>query len=404
MKKIFFLILISKSFLYPQSQIFLQITKNLLEKADVFLIFKIEKNEYFDKFINTFSQDLVYSGYFKIEGLKITENIERVEKEIITQIVITGEKKQELLNVKVKSGIEKNVILDNYYKLTQNPKDLAHWICDDIVEKLTGKPGIAKSKILFTSDKTGEKQIYQIDYDGDNLIQITDVKYLINFPKYLEGKNILFVSYEDGWPKIAKMNIHTGKIETFIAKPGLNACMSPCKKTKEIAVVLSQSGNPEIYIADFNGEIKRKLTDYNGIDSSPSFSPDGKNIAFVSDRDGKPQIYIMDREGFGIKRLSYVSGYCTSPVFSPDGNFIAYIFSEKTGYGLAIYDINTKKTMTISGLNCEEISWAPNSRHIVYSKTGKNQPLMIIDIFTKEKRELISGKFNTYSPNWFCFE
>ncbi|MCM8785346.1 MAG: hypothetical protein NC827_09220 [Candidatus Omnitrophica bacterium] len=404
MKKNIIIYLIFVSLTFSQTQIFFQITKNLVEKADTFLIFKVEKNEFSNKLIETLSCDLKFSGYFNVEGIKFTDNIERTKKEIVTQIIITGEQNQQIINIKVEDGLEKNFLYENSYKLTGDPRYLGHIISDDIVEKLTGKPGIAKSKILFISDKTGKKQIYQIDYDGFNLKQITNVDYLINYPRYLEKNKVVFVSYQDGWPKLAKIDLLSGKIENFIAKPGLNACVFPLKKTREIALVLSVSGNPEIYLADFDGNVKKRLTDNRKIDSSPSFSPDGKLITFVSDRDGKPQIYVMDRDGYGTRRISYISGYCTSPLFSPDGNFISYIYSEGGNFGLAIYDVNTKRTITLPGLNCEEIWWAPNSRHIVYSKIGKKQSLMIIDIFTREIRTLISGDFNSSSPNWFVFE
>ncbi|MCX7916516.1 MAG: hypothetical protein N2589_00055 [bacterium] len=403
-KNFFFFLIFLNSILFSQTQIFIQITKNLSEKADTFLIFSVVKDDFFNKFIETLSQDLKFSGYFKIEGTKITDNIEKVKKEVVTQIIIMGEQKQEVMNIKVEDGLERRVLYENVYNILKDPRYFAHIVCDDIVEKLTGKPGIAKSKILFTSDKQGKKQIFMIDYDGFNLKQITNLDYLINYPRYLEKNEILFVSYEDGYPKLSKLNLISNKIETFIALPGLNACAFPLKKTKEIALVLSLSGDPEIYIADFYGKIKKRLTENKKIDSSPSFSPDGKLITFVSDRDGKPQIYIMDRDGYGIKRISYISNYCTSPFFSPDGNFIAYIYSEGGRFGLAIYDINTEKTRAISDLNCEEIWWAPDSRHIVYSKIDKKQSLEIIDIFTKEVRTLISGNFNCFSPNWFSIE
>jgi TolB protein len=404
MKRIFLFFTGLSFCIFSQTQIFFQITKNLVEKADLFLIFKVEKNDFSDRMVETLSKDLKFSGYFNVEGVKFTDNIEKEMKGMVTQIIIIGEQKGEILNIKVEDGLEKNLLFESSYKLLKDPRELAHLICDDIVEKLTGKRGIARSKILFTSDKTEKKQIYMIDYDGYNLKQLTNVDYLVNFPRYFEGNKILFVSYENGWPKISKMDVSSGKIETFIAYPGLNACVSPCKKTREIALVLSASGDPEIYLFDFDGKIKKRLTYNKKIDSSPSFSPDGKSIAFVSDRDGKPQIYIMDRDGYGVRRISYISGYCTSPVFSPDGNFIAYIYSEGSVFALAIYDVNTKKTKTFSGLNCEEISWAPDSRHIVYSKIEKKQSLIIIDIFTGETRTLISGNFNCFSPNWFSFE
>ncbi|MCM8832678.1 MAG: hypothetical protein NC816_01980, partial [Candidatus Omnitrophica bacterium] len=338
MKKNILFYLVFTSFIFSQTQIFFQITKNLVEKADTFLIFKVEKNDFINKLVETISQDLKFSGYFNIKGVKFTDDIEKTKKEIVTQIFITGEQKQQMINIKVSDGFEKSILYENSYKLSGEPRFLGHIISDDIVEKLTGKPGIAKSKILFISDKTGKKQIYQIDYDGFNLKQITNLDYLVNYPRYLEKNKIVFVSYQDGWPKLAKIDISSGKIENFIAKPGLNACVFPLKKTREIVLVLSVSGNPEIYLADFEGNIKKRLTDNRKIDSSPSFSPDGKLITFVSDRDGKPQIYIMDRDGYGVRRISYISGYCTSPLFSPDGNFIAYIYSEGGVFGLVLHE------------------------------------------------------------------
>ncbi|MGB9677042.1 MAG: hypothetical protein ACPLZ9_00340 [Candidatus Ratteibacteria bacterium] len=287
-----------------------------------------------------------------------------------------------------------------------NPRNSKKFIIEEVERCILKNKfkGIKLEASIFASDKTGKRQIYMIDYDGFNLKQITDVDYLINYPRYFKENEILFVSYQDGYPKISKIDIISKKIQDFLSKPGLNACISVCRETKEIAVVLSYFGNPEIFVVDFNGNIKRRITNYKGIDSSPSFSPDGKNIAFVSDRHGKPQIYLMDKDGYGVKRISYISNYCTSPTFSPDGNFIAYIYSDGSGYGLAIYDINTEKTKTIPGLNCEEISWAPDSRHIVYSKTGEKEPLMIIDIYTKNTRKLISGNFKFLSPCWFILE
>lgn len=404
MKKILFFLFLVPVLLFSQTKIFLQITKNLMEKADISLIFKMEKNHSTEKFTKTLAQDLEYSGYFNVEGIKFTDNIEKAKKQTITQIIITGEKKENLFLIKVEDGIEKNLLFEKQYIFSEDVRYLAHIINDDIIQALTGKPGIAKSKILFVSNKTGKYQIYQIDYDGYNLKQITDFNWLVHYPRYIEVNEITFVSYQDGWPKIVKMDISSNVMKTILKEPGLNACVSPCKKTKEIAVVLSKSGNPEIYIADFDGNIKKRLTYNKDIESSPSFSPDGKYIAFVSDRTGKPQIYIMDRDGYGTKRISYISNYCTSPCFSPDGNFIAYVFSSGKGFGLAVYEINTEKTKVISdNLNCEEISWAPDSRHMVYSKTGEKQSLMIINVFTKEIRTLLSENYSCFSPHWFSF-
>ncbi|MBI1923576.1 PD40 domain-containing protein [Candidatus Poribacteria bacterium] len=53
----------------------------------------------------------------------------------------------------------------------------------------------------------------------------------------------------------------------------------------------------EIYVMNAKGENRRRLTRARGIDSNPTWSPDGKQIAFDSERDGLPRVYIMNADG-----------------------------------------------------------------------------------------------------------
>jgi len=287
----------------------------------------------------------------------------------------------------------------------KNPRYFAHIVNDDIIFALTGKAGIARSKILFVSNRTGKYQIYISDYDGENVKQITNFDYLVNFPKWApDRKSFYFVSYKNGCPEIDKYNISTGKEKTVFEFPGLNACVATCKSKNILGVVLSKSGNPEIYLSTSDGKILKRLTYYRGIDSSPSFSPDGEKIAFVSDRYGSPQIFIMDKDGFGVKRISYISGYATSPRWSPDGKYISYVVLIGS-FKIAVYDIETGKTKLLGdSKGAEAISWAPDSRHIVFSKTNIHPSrLCVIDVFTGETRYLTEKEYNAFSPDWKKF-
>jgi TolB protein len=48
-----------------------------------------------------------------------------------------------------------------------------------------------------------------------------------------------------------------------------------------------KSGKFSIYAIQADGSGLRRLTDYNGFDGFPCFSPDGTTLAFISNRNGK---------------------------------------------------------------------------------------------------------------------
>ncbi len=400
---LFFFLIIMPCFSVPQ--VFLQITKDFTQKAEVVLLFQIEKNDYWENFANTLSKDLFYSGYFNIKSENFVEDIEEAKQDFPVNIIISVKSEKGNIVVSVFDNLEEQELFRKNYNILKDPFYFAHVVNDDIVLFLTGKPGIAKSRVIFVANKTGKYQIYVCDYDGRNLKQITNFNFLVNFPVWTGDRSgFYFVSYKNNYPEIAKYDFNTGKEETIFQYPGLNACVAPCKQKNILGVVLSKSGNPEIYLATIDGKIIRRLTDYKGVDSSPSFSPDGEKIVFVSDRYGTPQIFIMDSDGFGVKRISYGYSYSTSPKWSPDGNYIAYVV-RSGDYKIAIFDVKTNKTKILSNSSgSETISWASDSRHIVFSKVNMYpSKICIIDVFTGETRDLTNFKYDTFSPDWEKF-
>ena len=59
-----------------------------------------------------------------------------------------------------------------------------------------------------------------------------------------------------------------------------------------------------------------RLTHGPGINTSPSYSPDGSQIVFESDRGGGQQIYIMNADGSDQHRISFGDGRDATPVWS----------------------------------------------------------------------------------------
>ena len=116
-------------------------------------------------------------------------------------------------------------------------------------------------KIAFTSNRNGKFQIYVMNADGSNPINISkDPKRAVQPSWSPDGKKIAFCSRRDG--------------------------------------------DDEIYVMDKNGDNQIRLTENPADDISPSWSSDGTKIAFASDRDGNFEIYVMDADGNNQTRLT----------------------------------------------------------------------------------------------------
>ena len=72
-------------------------------------------------------------------------------------------------------------------------------------------------------------------------------------------------------------------------------------------------------------------------DTSPVFSPDGKRMAFIANSDGNREIYLMNSDGSGMFRLTHTKADETMPQFSKDGHSLFY--AANRGEKFAIYQL-----------------------------------------------------------------
>ncbi len=88
-----------------------------------------------------------------------------------------------------------------------------------------------------------------------------------------------------------------------------------------------------------DGSNVQRITDGDGIDSWPVWSPDGKRIAFVSNRTGNYEIYLMNADGSTIKNLTNNAAQDTSPTWSPDGKKIAFVSTRDGGSDIYVMEV-----------------------------------------------------------------
>ena len=149
-----------------------------------------------------------------------------------------------------------------------------------------------------------------------------------------------------------------------------------------------------------------RLTKFKGIDTAPSYSPDGKDIVFESDRSGRQQIYTMNLKSKKIKRISFGKGKYATPVWSPRGDLIAFTkFLNGEFYIGVMYKDGKGERVVYKAYLVEGPTWAPNGRVLAFysqNKTKKNitnPKIKVIDLTGRNLRELITPS-DASDPAW----
>ena len=260
-----------------------------------------------------------------------------------------------------------------------NARRLAHMMSDQVTFQLSGQPGIAHTRIVFVNNHTGRKELYEMDYDGMNVRQLTRLHSITLLPKCSpDGKWIAFNSYKAGNPDAYLMDASGGDIRELSNRQGLNTAPNWAPDSETLALTISRGGDPELYLLERSGRIVRRLTYAKGVDTSPSFSPNGQQIAFISDRSGTPELYVMDVTGANVQRLTY-GQWADGPAWSPRGDAIAYERQRSQGrYDVYVVEPSGRNNHLISeaGARNENPSWSPDGRFIAYA-SDRDGPMKI---------------------------
>ena len=80
----------------------------------------------------------------------------------------------------------------------------------------------------------------------------------------------------------------------------------------------------EIFIADLDGNIVKRLTDNEGYDAEATVSPTGDKIVFTSIRSGDLELYTCNIDGSDINQVTNELGYDGGAFFSHDGKKLVF--------------------------------------------------------------------------------
>ena len=211
-------------------------------------------------------------------------------------------------------------VLGKQYQDTATPeatRAIAHKFANEIIFRLGGGiQGIAESKIAFVSTRSGHKEIWEMDYDGQNQHQLTRMGSVALSPRISpDGSRVAFSALTKSEWDILMYSLDLNRNVSFPRFGGMNLSPAWSGDGMKLAFSSSRTSDPEIYVVDASGANLRRITNSPGPDVSPVWNPKtNAQIAWVSGRTGLPQIYTMEADGTNVQRMTD-QGYAVSPAW-----------------------------------------------------------------------------------------
>lgn len=160
-------------------------------------------------------------------------------------------------------------------------------------------------KIIFTSDRDGDLDLYEMNLDGSNVKRITNT-----------------MGYDGG----AWFSPDGSKIVWRASRPDVIEEKNQYRRLLKAGMVTPTK--MEVFIANADGSDAQQVTDMKGANWAPCFTPDGKKILFASNYEyerGFPfNLYLINLDGTGLERITYSHVFDAFPMFSPNGKYLVW--------------------------------------------------------------------------------
>ena len=159
-------------------------------------------------------------------------------------------------------------------------------------------------RIVFTSTRTGDIEIFSMKIDGSDLRQLT------NLPGYdggafysWDGRQIVFRASR---PEGNDLATYRALLERDLVRPS----------------------RMELMVMDADGGNLRQITDNGAANFAPFWHPDGEHIIFASNMDDPKgrnfDLYMIRRDGTGLTRITYNETFDGFPMFTRDGRRLIF--------------------------------------------------------------------------------
>lgn len=269
-------------------------------------------------------------------------------------------------------------------------------------------------KMLITTNRDGNYELYSMQADGSNPMNLTQSESLeFGGSWHPDGNSIVTYSDRDGNNEIYHIDISTGSAIRLTDHESSDVLPTFSPDGSQILFMSERNGSSrDLFIMNADGTNKRALTNNELYEESPAWSPDGSKIAFTrlikeqvdTTLVSNGEIFIMNADGSKVQRLTQKAGYDSGAAFSPDGSQIAFYGMANESFDLFIMNADGSNlyNLTNDSLEAYSPSWSPDGEWIAYTGGNReNYDIYLIHVDTGERRRITTTEGRDENAKWY---
>jgi TolB protein len=170
------------------------------------------------------------------------------------------------------------------------------------------------SKIIFTSTRSGDLELWTMNIDGSDQKQITNS-----------------LGYDGG----AFFSPDSKRIVWRASRPTTPEDQKAYKDLLKKGLV--EPANLEVFVANADGSDAKQVTSIGKANWAPSWHPSGNKIIFASNHQSEKgrqfNLFLVNVDGTGLEQISFDETFDAFPLFSPDGKHVVFSSNRFNGGG-----------------------------------------------------------------------
>ena len=215
-------------------------------------------------------------------------------------------------------------------------------------------------QIAFNSYLRGGADLWVVSASGGRARHISDRPGLNTGPAWLNSSTLIATLSFEGNAELYKISAADGSIITRLTNsPSIETSAAVSPGGDQIAFVSDRQGTPQIFVMPSSGGGGRRLTYQGSYNQTPRFCPrkDVPMLAFTGrDERNVFDVFTYDMRSGKIDRVTQGQGSNSDPAWSPDCRLLAY--SSSRG-GMFLMNLQTHKEFQIYKGGAKNPSWGP---------------------------------------------